>query len=177
MAGVPNGSFVPAAVVPPPEDLALVEALVLAVCVGVDVEDDVVAGALPLVLVFDELDPPQPQAASVSRMPTTSPIVRISCRFGDAVTRVNPMFPPISLVSIAVRRAASERLGIPREAKATVIRRELAEKDPDDATANPMSLPWETARVAAHVQGYRCLIEVVADSALGFAGRAGNRTP
>jgi hypothetical protein len=77
MAGVPNGSFVPAAVVAPAEDVALVEALVLAACVGVDVEDDVVARAPPLELVFDELDPPQPQAASASKMPTASPIARM----------------------------------------------------------------------------------------------------
>jgi hypothetical protein len=60
MAGVPSASFVPAAVVAPAEDVAVVEALVLAVCVGVDVEEDVVAGALPLELVVAELDPPQP---------------------------------------------------------------------------------------------------------------------
>jgi hypothetical protein len=60
MAGVPNGSFVPAAVVAPVDDVALVEALVLAVCVEVDVEDEVAAGASPLELVVDGLDPPQP---------------------------------------------------------------------------------------------------------------------
>jgi hypothetical protein len=60
MAGVPNGSFVPAAVVAPVEDVALVETLVLAVCVGVDVEDEIATGALPRELVVDELDPPQP---------------------------------------------------------------------------------------------------------------------
>lgn len=94
MAWVPSVSFVPAAVVAPAEDVALVEALVLAVWVGVDVEDDVVAGATPLELVFDELDAPQPQAASASKMPTVSPIVRISCRIGDAVASVKPMSPP-----------------------------------------------------------------------------------
>jgi hypothetical protein len=61
---------VPAAVVAPAADpalveAALVEALVLAVWVGVDAEDDVVAGALPVFVVVDELDPdeldpPQP---------------------------------------------------------------------------------------------------------------------
>ena len=103
MAGVPNGSFVPAAIVPPAEDVALVEALALAVSVGVEVEDDVVAGALPLALVFDGLDPPQPQAAIANKMPTASPIARIWCRFGDVATSVNPMSPPISLGNIAVR--------------------------------------------------------------------------
>ncbi len=95
MAGAPNASFVPAAVVAPAEDAALVEALVLGVWVGVDVEDDLVAGAPALELVFDEPDAPQPQAASASKRPAASPIVRISCCIGDAVARVNPMSPDL----------------------------------------------------------------------------------
>ena len=94
MAWVPSVSFVPAAVVAPAEDVALVETLVLAVWIGVDVEDDVVAGATPLELAFDELDAPQPQVASASKMPTVSPIVRISCRIGDAFASVKSMSPP-----------------------------------------------------------------------------------
>ncbi len=94
MAGVPGESFVPAAVVPPAEELVLVEALVLAVCVGVDVEDDVVAGALAVELVVDELDPPQPPAASASKMATDSPTARILCCFADAAASVNLISPP-----------------------------------------------------------------------------------
>jgi hypothetical protein len=90
---------VPAAVVAPVEEVALVEvvlveALVLAVCVGVDVEDDVVAGALAVELVVDELEPPQPAAASASKMPTDSPIVRTLRCFGDTAASVNLMSPP-----------------------------------------------------------------------------------
>jgi hypothetical protein len=94
MAGVPGESFVPAAVVPPAEELVLVEALVLAVCVGVDVEDDVVAGVLAVELVVDELDPPQPPAASASKMATDSPIACILCCFADAAASVNLISPP-----------------------------------------------------------------------------------
>jgi hypothetical protein len=94
---VPGESFVPAAVVPPVEEveeLVLVEALVLAVCVGVDVEDDVVAGVLAVELVVGELDPPQPPAASASRTIADSPIACILCCFADAAASVNLISPP-----------------------------------------------------------------------------------
>jgi hypothetical protein len=89
---VPSASFAPAAVVPA-EGWALVEALVLAVWVGVDVEDDVVAGALPVELVLDELDP-HPQAASTNKTPTASAVVRTPGRFGDAVFSVSSIVSP-----------------------------------------------------------------------------------
>jgi hypothetical protein len=103
---VPSASFAPAAVVPE-DDLALVDALVLAARVGVDVEDDVVAGALPVEVVLDELDP-HPQDASASKTPTASTIVRIRRRAGDAIFSVYPIVSPLDPLGQPSRCAAND---------------------------------------------------------------------
>ena len=96
MAGTPSASFVPAAVVPA-GDLVLVETFVLAVWVGVDAEDDVVAEALPVEPVLDELDP-HPPTANASKTPTASAIVRTPYSFGDLVFSVYSIVSPLDLL-------------------------------------------------------------------------------